>query len=75
MALVLYGKTMENGKSLFLQQRSDNKNLTIADMIMITLNNYEMNLVKIQKMQTYTNLEDGIEGGFDQAATNSAPAT
>ena len=53
---------MANGKSLFLQTRSDNQSLTIADMIMITLNNYEMNLLKIQKMQTHTELEDGIDG-------------
>lgn len=56
---------MENGKSLFLQMRNDNKQLTIADMIMITLNNYEMNLLKIQKMRTQSEFDDAPDGEPD----------
>lgn len=62
VSLILFGKTMENGKSLFLQQRKDKKQLTVADTVMITLNNFEMNLVKIQKIKTMTDLNDGIKG-------------
>ena len=53
---------MENGKSLFLQQRADKKKLTIADTIMITLNHYEMNLLKIANLKTKTDLNDEIRG-------------
>jgi hypothetical protein len=53
---------MENGKSLFLQKQKDKKMLTMVDTIMISLNNYEMNLVKIQKIKTYHELNDKIEG-------------
>ena len=62
MSLVIYGKTMENGKSLFLQRRSDKKQLTLADTIMITLNHFEMNLRKIARIKTYTDLNDKING-------------
>ena len=53
---------MKNGKSLFLQAKQNKKNLTIADTIMITLNNFEMNLLKIQKIKTFSELNDGIQG-------------
>ena len=53
---------MENGKSLFLQRRSDKKQLTLADTIMITLNHFEMNLRKIAKIKTYSEINDRING-------------
>ena len=64
VGLILYGKTMSNGKSLFLQKSDHKKELTIADIIMITLNNYEMNLLKIQKLRTYSELNDKIDGKY-----------
>lgn len=57
---------MKNGKSLFLQAKQNKKNLTIADTIMITLNNFEMNLLKIQKIKTFSELNDGIQGRAKQ---------
>ena len=62
--LVLYGAKLENKRSILLQERAEKKGITIADTIMITLNNLEMNLLKIKQLKSFKEINDQIEGEF-----------
>jgi hypothetical protein len=53
---------MENGKSIFLQARPNKKNLTLIDMLMITLNNYELNLINNKKKKEYQRNNANVQG-------------
>ena len=46
VGLVIYAKKLENKKSVLLQERVSKRRETIADTILITLNNYELNLLR-----------------------------
>ena len=67
MALLVYGKEMQNGKSILFQTKPDRPNLTVVDTLLITLNSFELNMIATTKQRDSGFSSQNIQGKDNQS--------